>query len=452
VTVDVKVPVLAESISEATLLEWKKQEGEAVERDEILIEIETDKVVLEVPAPESGVLKEIVKGDGETVESDEVIARVDTDGAAAGDGEGKEHKEAKKQEKEDEGEDEDEDEGEDEDEDKDEDEDDEAAGGDGERMGPAARKLIAEHDLDPARIDGTGKDGRITKGDVLAYLEEKEDEAGKKEERKEEAGEKAAPRKEEAAAAKGEAPARAPAAVRERTGGERTERREPMSRLRQRVAERLVQAQQTAAILTTFNEVDMQPVMALRGRHKETFEKTHGVRLGFMSFFVKAAVKALKAYPAVNAYIEGKEIVYHDFYDIGIAVGSPRGLLVPILRDADLLSFAGIEAAITDFGQRAQKGQIDLDELTGGTFTISNGGVFGSLLSTPILNPPQSGILGMHKTMERPMVANGEVVVRPMMYLAFSYDHRIIDGREAVRFLVTIKEAIEDPGRMLLDV
>ncbi|HEY5701256.1 MAG TPA: 2-oxoglutarate dehydrogenase complex dihydrolipoyllysine-residue succinyltransferase [Gammaproteobacteria bacterium] len=410
--VDVKVPVLAESIPDATLLEWKKSEGDSVERDEILIELETDKVVLEVPAPEGGVLAKIMKQAGETANSQEVIAQIEADGKAASKP-AKEKAPEKVTETKDDG------------------------GDRSAALSPAVRKLVEEHALDPASIEGTGKDGRITKGDVLEFLEQQKsaDEAGKKEEKQAPAPE---PKK---------APAQAPA-----SGGDRSERREPMSRLRSRIAERLVQAQQTAAILTTFNEVNMGPIMALRNRYKDQFEKIHGVRLGFMSIFAKAAVQALKRFPAVNAYIDGSEIVYHDYYDIGIAVGSPRGLVVPIVRDVDRLSYAQIEAKIGEFGQKAKDGSLTIDDLTGGTFTISNGGVFGSMLSTPILNPPQSAILGMHKTQERPVVENGEIVVRPMMYLALSYDHRIIDGREAVLFLVTIKESLEDPARVLLDV
>ncbi|MDX1513475.1 MAG: 2-oxoglutarate dehydrogenase complex dihydrolipoyllysine-residue succinyltransferase [Gammaproteobacteria bacterium] len=421
-TVDVKVPVLAESIPDATLLEWKKSEGESVEQDEILIELETDKVVLEVPAPESGVLAKILKQPGDTANSEEVIAQIDPDGKAK--------PQAKKKKTED-----DEEAGESEAAPEQEKTAKDEQGDKSAALSPAVRKLVEEHDLDPSRIEGTGKDGRITKGDVLAYLEKPKEKEAKKETRETRAPEKK------------KAPAPTPA-----TTGERSERREPMSRLRARIAERLVQAQQTAAILTTFNEVNMGPVMALRNRYKDKFEKTHGVRLGFMSIFAKAAVQALKRFPAVNAYIEGNEIVYHDFYDIGIAVGSPRGLVVPIVRDADKLSYAQIEAKISEFGQKAKDGSLSIDELSGGTFTISNGGVFGSMLSTPILNPPQSAILGMHKTQERPVVENGEIVIRPMMYLALSYDHRIIDGREAVLFLVTIKEALEDPARILLEV
>lgn len=408
--VDVKVPILAESIPDATLLDWKKSPGEAVARDEILLELETDKVVLEVPAPQAGVLSEVLKNTGDVALSQEVLARIDTDGAAAaepGDAPASSAKQAEPAPEP------------------------AAAGAASNALSPAVQRLVAEHNLDPSLITGTGKEGRLIKGDVLAYLENN----------------KAAPQAPAAPAAKPPAAAK-PATLR----GERGERREPMSRLRMRIAERLVQAQQTAALLTTFNEVNMQPVMALRTRYKEQFEKTHGVRLGFMSFFAKAAVQALERFPAVNAYIEGNEIVYHDYQDIGVAVGSPRGLVVPILRDVAQMSFADIEAKIAEFGAKARDGSLTVDEMSGGTFTISNGGVFGSLLSTPILNPPQSGILGMHKTQERPVVVDGEIVIRPMMYLALSYDHRIVDGREAVLFLVAIKEAIEDPARLLLGV
>jgi 2-oxoglutarate dehydrogenase E2 component (dihydrolipoamide succinyltransferase) len=412
VTVEVKVPTLPESVPDATVLEWKKNVGDSVAQDEILVELETDKVVLEVPAPQAGVLLELVKNNGDTALADEVLAVIDTDAKAAGAaapqaapeaGAGTAHAAAPR---------------------------DSAAQG----LSPAVRKLVDEHRLDPTDIAGTGKDGRITKGDVLGYLESR----------------KAAPPPAPVPAPKAESAAAAAPAP--RAPGSRAERREPMSRLRQRIAERLVSAQHTAAILTTFNEVNMAPVMELRNRHKERFEKVHGVRLGFMSFFAKAAVAALGRFPAVNAYIEDKEVVYHDYCDIGVAVGSPRGLVVPILRNVEDMSFADIEQSITDFGERAKAGSLSVEEMTGGTFTISNGGVFGSLLSTPILNPPQSAILGMHKTEQRPMVEDGEVVVRPMMYLALSYDHRIIDGREAVLFLVTIKEALEDPARLLLEV
>jgi 2-oxoglutarate dehydrogenase E2 component (dihydrolipoamide succinyltransferase) len=398
--IEVKVPVLSESISEATLLDWHKKVGEAVARDENLIDIETDKVVLEMPAPQAGVLAKIIKGNGESVVSDEVIAIIDTEGkgtaavpptpAAAKP----------------------------------------AAKAEALALSPAVRKLVVEHHLDAASIQGSGPGGRITKEDVQVHLEQ---------------AAKPSP------APATTQPAPRPAAV-PLPSGSRPEQRVPMTRLRARVAERLVEAQQTAAILTTFNEVNMQPVMDLRNRYKEKFEKEYGVRLGFMSFFVKAAVAALKKYPIVNASVDNGDIIYHGYYDIGIAVGSPRGLVVPILRDADQLSIAEIEKKIADFGVRAKDGKLTIEELTGGTFSISNGGVFGSMMSTPILNPPQSAILGMHKTTDRPVAENGQVVIRPMMYLALSYDHRIIDGREAVLSLVAIKEALEDPARMLLQI
>ena len=401
--VDVKVPVLAESIPDATLLDWKKNPGEAVARDEILLELETDKVVLEVPAPQAGVLSEVLKSAGDIALSQEVLARIDTEATAPAGAKPAAEATAPTPTP-------------------------APAPGNGsasDALSPAVQRLVAEHDLDPTAITGSGKGGRLIKGDVLAYLD------GNKQ--------KAPPA----------APAAKPATP---TSDARGERREPMSRLRMRIAERLVQAQHTAAILTTFNEVNMQPVMELRKRYKDKFEKTHGVRLGFMSFFAKAAVHALERYPAVNAYIEGNDIVYHDYQDIGVAVGSPRGLVVPILRDVAQMSFADVEKNITEFGTKARDSALTVEDMTGGTFTISNGGVFGSLLSTPILNPPQSAILGMHKTQERPMVVDGEIVVRPMMYLALSYDHRIVDGREAVLFLVAVKEAIEDPARLLLGV
>jgi 2-oxoglutarate dehydrogenase E2 component (dihydrolipoamide succinyltransferase) len=442
VTVDVKVPALAESIPDATLLEWKKGPGDAVEENEILIELETDKVVLEVPAPASGVLAQILRQTGETVVSEDVLARIEPREQA------KEH--AKEQ----------------------------ASAQAGARPGaqaaatpppapaqaaglsPAVRRLVEEHALDPAAIAGTGKGGRLTKGDVLAYLEQAQQAAPAR------TPAAAAPARTPAAAAAPTTPAAAaapstpaaaaapstPAAAATAAPAGRAERRKPMSRLRQRVAERLVEAQQSAAILTTFNEINMGPVMALRKRYRDRFEDTHGVRLGFMSFFVQAAVRALRRFPAVNAYLEGNEIVYHDYCDIGIAVGSPRGLVVPILRNAESMTLAGVESQIAEYGRRAGDGSLAVDDMTGGTFTISNGGVFGSLLSTPILNPPQTAILGMHKTEERAVVENGEIVIRPMMYVALSYDHRVIDGREAVLFLVSIKEAIEDPARLLLDV
>jgi 2-oxoglutarate dehydrogenase E2 component (dihydrolipoamide succinyltransferase) len=409
VLVDVKVPILAESIPDATLLDWKKSPGDAVARDEILLELETDKVVLEVPAPQTGVLSEVLKKAGDVALSQEVLARIDTEASAPAGPADTAVVSAKAP---------------------------EAAPAPVTHiaLSPAVQHLVAEHDLDPSAITGTGKDGRLIKGDVLAFLD-----ANKAQK---------PPRAPAAPAPVVSKPAATPAPVR----GDGGKRREPLSRLRMRIAERLVQAQQTAAILTTFNEVNMQPVMELRKRYKEQFEKTHGVRLGFMSFFAKAAVQALERFPAVNAYIEGNEIVYHDYQDIGVAVGSPRGLVVPILRDVAKMSFADVESAIAEFGTRAHDGTLTIDDMSGGTFTISNGGVFGSLLSTPILNPPQSAILGMHKTQDRPMVVDGEIVVRPMMYLALSYDHRIVDGREAVLFLVAVKDAIEDPARLLLGV
>ncbi|MBX3673951.1 MAG: 2-oxoglutarate dehydrogenase complex dihydrolipoyllysine-residue succinyltransferase [Burkholderiales bacterium] len=407
--VEVKVPQLSESVSEATLVAWHKKVGEAVRRDENLIDIETDKVVLETPAPADGVLARIVKGDGLTVTSGEVIAVIDTaasasaappvvDPALAAKAPAAAPAPA-------------------------------AAAG-GKPASPSAAKLAAEKGVDTAAIAGTGRDGRVTKADVLS------------------AGAAPAP----VPAATAPAPAAKPAPAPVPTTGGRAEQRVPMTRLRARVAERLVQSQSTAAILTTFNEVNMAPVMELRTRYKDRFEKEHGVKLGFMSFFVKAAVAALRKYPVVNASIDGNDIVYHGYYDIGIAVGSERGLVVPILRNADQMSIADIEKAIADFGKRAKDGKITLEELTGGTFSISNGGVFGSMLSTPIINPPQSAILGIHATKERAVVENGQVVVRPMNYLALSYDHRIIDGREAVLSLVAIKDALEDPARLLLDV
>ena len=428
-TVDVKVPVLAESVPDATLLEWRKQPGDAVDKDEILIELETDKVVLEVPAPEAGVLTEILKHTGDTVLSQEVLARIDPGAGASTAPPALASVSAAAP---------------------------AATAAGRERLSPAVRRLVEEHGLDATMISGTGRDGRITKGDVLAHLEAAARPADT-DSAPAAAPVESAPVSEPAPirtepAPSTPAPARTEPMIAASMPGSRTERREPMSRLRRRIAERLVEAQHTAAILTTFNEIDMQPVMALRSRYKEGFERRHGVRLGFMSFFAKAAVQALQRFPAVNARIDGGDIVYHDYCDIGVAVGSPRGLVVPILRNVEAMSFAEIESRIAEFGAKARDGSLSIDDMSGGTFTISNGGVFGSLLSTPILNPPQSGILGMHKTEERPVVVDGEVVVRPMMYVALSYDHRIIDGREAVQFLVCVKEAIEDPARLLLDV
>jgi len=409
--IDVKVPQLSESVAEATLVSWHKKAGEAVSRDENLIDIETDKVVLELPAPDGGVLVEIIKGDGDTVVSGEVIARIDTAakaGAAAPKAEAK--AEAPK-----------------------------AAApapaaaaaapaAAGVAM-PAARKILDEKGIAAGDVAGTGRGGRVTKADALAATPK--------------AGPVAAP-----AAAKAALPTPSvPVAL-----GDRAEQRVPMSRLRARIAERLLQSKNENAILTTFNEVNMAPVMALRKQYGEKFEKTHGVRLGFMGFFVKAAVAALQKFPILNASVDGNDIVYHGYIDVGIAVGSPRGLVVPILRDADQMSIADIEKKIAEYGQKAKDGKISIEELTGGTFSISNGGIFGSMLSTPIINPPQSAILGIHATKDRAVVENGQVVVRPINYLAMSYDHRIIDGREAVLGLVTMKEALEDPARLLLGV
>jgi len=416
--IEVKVPQLPESVTEATLVSWHKKVGDAIKRDENLIDVETDKVVLELPAPSDGVLAEIRQGDGATVKSNDVIAVIDSDAKAA---------QAATQ---------------------------PAAVAPATKAPPApaapaasakaepatalpaARKMMADQGVDPAGVEGTGRGGRITKGDVLSAVEAK------------------APAASAAAAPAPQAPvAKVPSAPVPRPSlGSRPEQRVPMSRLRQRVAERLVQSQSTAAILTTFNEVNMQPIIELRNRYKERFEKEHGVKLGFMGFFVKAAVHALRKYPAVNASIDGTDIVYHGYFDIGIAVGSPRGLVVPIIRDADQLSIYEIERQIADYGKRANDGKLTVEELTGGTYTISNGGVFGSMLSTPIINPPQSAILGVHATKDRAVVENGQVVVRPMNYLAQSYDHRIIDGREAVLSLVAIKDALEDPARLLLDL
>jgi 2-oxoglutarate dehydrogenase E2 component (dihydrolipoamide succinyltransferase) len=408
-SIEVKVPTLPESVADAQLVTWHKKVGDSVRRDENLVDIETDKVVLEVPAPNDGILREIRRNEGDTVKGSEVIAIIEAGEAAAHEAE--REPEPDKAAKPD------------------------SAGAAPPPMGPAARRLVSEHGLDPGRIQGTGKDGRITKGDVLAHLQAS-GETG--------VAAPATPAPQEPAPPAPPAPAPAP--------DRRAVRRERMSRLRSRIAERMVEAQRTAAILTTFNEVNMQPVMELRRRYRERFEKRHGVRLGMMSFFVRACTEALKRYPVINASVDGDEIVHHDFYDIGIAVGTDRGLVVPILRDADQMDFATIENRIAHYGRQAREGTLSMDDLTGGTFTITNGGVFGSMLSTPILNPPQSAILGMHKIQERPIAENGEVVIRPIMYLALSYDHRIIDGREAVQFLVAVKEALEDPARMLLAI
>ncbi|WP_175682711.1 2-oxoglutarate dehydrogenase complex dihydrolipoyllysine-residue succinyltransferase [Burkholderia cenocepacia] len=424
--VEVKVPQLSESVSEATMLQWKKKPGEAVAQDEILIELETDKVVLEVPAPAAGVLAQVLQNDGDTVVADQIIATIDTEAkagaaeAAAGAAEVKPAaapaaaaaapaaQPAA------------------------------ATASSSAAASPAAAKLLAEKGLSTGDVAGSGRDGRVTKGDALA--------AG--------SAPKAAPATAPAktAAAKPALPEVKVPASAATWLNDRPEQRVPMSRLRARIAERLLESQQTNAILTTFNEVNMAPVMELRNKYKDKFEKEHGVKLGFMSFFVKAAVHALKKFPLVNASIDGNDIVYHGYFDIGIAVGSPRGLVVPILRNADQLSLAEIEKKIAEFGQKAKDGKLSIEEMTGGTFSISNGGVFGSMLSTPIINPPQSAILGVHATKERPVVENGQIVIRPINYLALSYDHRIIDGREAVLSLVAMKDALEDPARLLLDL
>ena len=422
--IDVKVPQLSESVAEATLLQWKKKPGDAVAQDEILIEIETDKVVLEVPAPSAGVLARVVEGDGATVVADQLIATIDTEAkasaapaaaaapapaAAAPVAKAAAAAPAP------------------------------AATSSGVAM-PAAAKILGEQGIDPGAVAGSGRGGRVTKGDALNAT----------------AAKASAPA---AAAAAASAPFNTPQALPQVDArvdlsayGERPEQRVPMSRLRARIAQRLVQSQSENAILTTFNEVNMKPVMDLRNAHKDRFEKEHGVKLGFMSFFVKAAVHALRKYPILNASVDGNDILYHGYFDIGIAVGSPRGLVVPILRNVDQLSFADIERQIAEFGVKARDGKLAIEDLTGGTFSISNGGVFGSMLSTPIINPPQAAILGVHATKDRPVVENGQVVIRPINYLAMSYDHRIIDGREAVLGLVAMKEALEDPARLLLNL
>ncbi|MGJ7488182.1 2-oxoglutarate dehydrogenase complex dihydrolipoyllysine-residue succinyltransferase [Variovorax sp. LT2P21] len=414
--VEVKVPELSESVAEATMLTWKKKAGEAVAIDEILIEIETDKVVLEVPAPSAGVLAEIVQGDGATVVAGQVIAKIDSEGkagaaapAAAAPAAAAPAQAAAA-----------------------------ATGGSKSDVAmPAAAKLLADNNLTTGDVAGSGRDGRVTKGDVLGAV---------------------------ASGTTAKAPAAAPAPAAKpalqqvaapsspKDLGERPEQRVPMSRLRARIAERLLQSQSTNAILTTFNEVNMAPVMEMRKKFQDQFTKEHGVKIGFMSFFVKAAVHALKKFPVINASVDGNDIVYHGYFDIGIAVGSPRGLVVPILRNADQMSFAEIEKKIAEFGKKAQDGKLGIEDMTGGTFSISNGGTFGSMLSTPIINPPQSAILGVHATKDRAVVENGQIVIRPMNYLAMSYDHRIIDGREAVLGLVAMKEALEDPSRLLFDI
>lgn len=423
-SIDIRVPALPESVADATVLSWHKQPGEAVTRDENLVDLETDKVVLEVPAPADGVLTDIQFNVGDTVEADQILAVLDENAepsAAPAKAEKPEPVSAGKR------------------------------GpleaepkpapppapatepktGSEPVLTPSVRRLVKELNIDASKIRGTGKNGRILKSDVMKYLDTQD-----RQEHEQEL----------------EAVRSSARPVSELPQGARPEERVPMTRLRARIAERLLEAQSNAAILTTFNEVDLQAVMDLRNKYKDAFEKQHDTRLGFMSFFIKAAIEALKKFPEVNASVDGNDIIYHGYYDIGIAVGSPRGLVVPVLRDADRLSFSEIESSIKAFGKKAQDGTLSYDELTGGTFTISNGGVYGSMLSTPILNPPQSGILGMHNIQQRPVVVDGEIVIRPMMYLALSYDHRIIDGRGAVQFLVTIKQLLEDPARMLLNV
>jgi 2-oxoglutarate dehydrogenase E2 component (dihydrolipoamide succinyltransferase) len=399
-SIEVKVPQLPESVTDATLVAWHKKAGEAVGRDENLVDLETDKVVLEVPAPSAGVIKEIKVENGATVTSGQVLAILEEGAGAAAPKPAAAQVQATAAPES------------------------KAAAA---KLAPSAKRMVEEHKLDAGQIAGSGRDGRISKGDVIQHM------AGK-----------------EAAPAKAAKPA--PAVKLPAPSGARTEQRVPMTRLRARIAERLIQAQATAAMLTTFNEVDLTAINGIRARYKEKFEKTHGVKLGFMSFFVKASIEALRRFPAVNASLDGADIVYHEFYDIGVAVSTDRGLMVPVLRNAETMSFAEIEVAVGAYAQKARDGSITLEELTGGTFTLTNGGVFGSLMSTPILNPPQVAILGMHKIQERPMVVDGEIKVRPMMYLALTYDHRIVDGRESVQFLVAIKEALEDPARLLLQL
>ncbi|NNE60606.1 MAG: 2-oxoglutarate dehydrogenase complex dihydrolipoyllysine-residue succinyltransferase [Woeseia sp.] len=413
-SIEIKVPQLPESVSDATLVAWHKNVGDAVSRDENLVDLETDKVVLEVPAPASGVLQEIKVKDGATVTAGDVLALLEEGAGGDSSDSGKDKPQPAKDAEPTQ--------------DDDADATKESTKGSAHKLSPSVRRMLEEHDLSASEISGSGKDGRVTKSDVMKYLKSHGEEGVT-------AGD-----------------AGAPIAASGAPHGNRTEQRVPMTRLRARIAERLVKAQQTAAMLTTFNEVDLTEVIALRSRYKEQFEKEHGVKLGFMSFFAKAAVEALKKFPAVNASVEESDIIYHNYYDVGIAVSSDRGLMVPIVRDVDQMSFAEVEGAIAELGRKARDGAISMDDLTGGTFTITNGGIFGSMLSTPILNPPQSAILGMHAIMQRPMAVDGEVKVRPMMYLALTYDHRIIDGKEAVQFLVSIKQSLEDPGRLLLRV
>ncbi|TGG95698.1 2-oxoglutarate dehydrogenase complex dihydrolipoyllysine-residue succinyltransferase [Natronospirillum operosum] len=445
--IDIKAPQFPESVADGSIATWHKKPGETCKRDDLLVDIETDKVVLEVTAPADGVIKEILHDEGATVESEMVIATFEEgaagDGGDSGADDKKESDKSQKQDKQEKKEDSSAAAAEKSAADKSSDKADDGPRLSAEEadklLSPAARRMVDEYSLDATRIKGTGKGGRITKEDVMAYQSAQH-----------------APDRPKDEGPRHSAPGmniQFSGAAPVGDGGERTEKRVPMTRLRKTIAKRLVEAQQNAAMLTTYNEVNMKPVMELRSRYKELFEKTHnGARLGFMSFFVKAATEALKRFPDVNASIDGDDVVYHGYYDVGVAVSSDRGLVVPVLRDADSMGLAEIETQIRDFGARAQKGQVSIDEMQGGTFTISNGGVFGSLMSTPILNPPQTAIMGMHKIQERPMAVNGQVEILPMMYLALSYDHRMIDGKEAVQFLVTIKELLEDPARILLDV
>jgi len=405
-TTEIKVPVLPESIADAEVVGWHKQPGETVRRDENLVDIETDKVVLEVPAPCDGVLETIAEADGATVTAEQILGYIKEGEIAATEQDAVAQSEVRP-----------------------------AVIEMGQEVviNPAAKKLMQENNIEVHEVAGSGKGGRVLKEDVLKVIKQKQNQSPAKKTADTESGS-------------------APHVVQSVGAGSRIEKRVPMTRLRARIAERLIEAQQNAAILTTFNEVNMQPVMDLRAKYKDKFEKEYGVRLGFMSFFVKAAVEALKRFPSVNASIDGNDVVYHGYFDIGVAVSSPRGLVVPVVRDADQMDLAQIEKVVREYGQKAQQNALSLEEISGGTFTISNGGVFGSLLSTPILNPPQSGILGMHTIQERPVAENGEVVIRPMMYLAHSYDHRIIDGKEAVQFLIAIKECLEDPARMIIGV
>jgi 2-oxoglutarate dehydrogenase E2 component (dihydrolipoamide succinyltransferase) len=427
-SIEIKVPQLPESVADATLVAWHKKAGDSVERDANLVDLETDKVVLEVPAPADGRLGKILVEEGATVEAGDVLAVLEEGVAGNGAEQAADSDSA------------DERQAEDKDDDKDEGENREPAADGGEnrdgnaagraaKTSPSVRRLLEEHDLDTTMVTGSGKDGRVTKADVMAFL--KADDSSDTT-----PGDTAAPA--------GEAEVT--------SGYERSEERVPMSRLRARIAERLVEAQQTAAMLTTFNEVDLTEVMALRSKYKESFEKQHGVKLGFMSFFAKASVEALKKFPVVNASVEGSDIVYHNYFDIGIAVSTERGLMVPVIRDADQKTFAQFERELGELAAKAQSGKIDMNDLTGGTFSITNGGIFGSMMSTPILNQPQSAILGMHAIQQRPMVVDGEIKIRPMMYLALTYDHRIIDGKDSVQFLVTIKEMLEDPSRILIQI